>query len=574
MSKKELVGLLDKFIEEKNASWNHEDWLSLVSKVKEKGFDISENELGQLLEGERDVFYAKKSGTYILPKAKLTESCRNFLRSHNGEYNDEQRINFTNELSHLGTFNRNELALILESEKKKFLERKKQTTIDVGELEDLRSGITELQRKLSTRENQMAELNEMIDKQQAELIKKENLVKTHLDSSKNKDELLEVLKNDMKLERDFIDGTTRTLLEKEQALNAKEAELKAKGYEISDKLAELTKKLEYYQLLEKKSEADTNKLQKVSSDHNHQKNINNLLAKKVSLLEKQLHSKIVELERIKVVYREMHDTYGRDKAMLEDAEKKLREFGREAMEKKIEAEKGQKWVAENEKPLRELEEKLVKEKKILKERELNLAKKELTITEKYAEASAREKELLQKETKLILSYKEFEKKKSELSLLKQEVDAKFGETGKSIKARQEKIDDVLRELTKKTEVITKERKAVMNEKQRLMEKEKELKKFYYELQKLKARLDKREIDVVEKEKKIQNATEKNNKYIEDSHVSLARLKASLDKMRLELEQRERDLDDKRRKIHDEMIHVENEKLKLEKKFISMISEKS
>ena len=59
-TKKELIALVDEFVEEKNAKWEHEDWLRLTNKVKEKGLNVKEEELGKLLEKEREIYKAKK----------------------------------------------------------------------------------------------------------------------------------------------------------------------------------------------------------------------------------------------------------------------------------------------------------------------------------------------------------------------------------------------------------------------------------------------------------------------------------------------------------------------------------
>jgi hypothetical protein len=75
VKKRELLHLLDRFIEEKSASWNHDDWLSLVEKVKVKKFSINEQELGDLLEKERDNYNAKKLGLHIISKSKIINNC-------------------------------------------------------------------------------------------------------------------------------------------------------------------------------------------------------------------------------------------------------------------------------------------------------------------------------------------------------------------------------------------------------------------------------------------------------------------------------------------------------------------
>ncbi|MBN2367955.1 hypothetical protein JXC34_02975, partial [Candidatus Woesearchaeota archaeon] len=70
-SKKNLLQLVDEFIEEKNASWNHEDWTSFVSKVKSEGIDLKEETLGNLLETRKEKYTAKIHGLKILSRSKL-----------------------------------------------------------------------------------------------------------------------------------------------------------------------------------------------------------------------------------------------------------------------------------------------------------------------------------------------------------------------------------------------------------------------------------------------------------------------------------------------------------------------
>ena len=65
-----LVHIVDEFIEGKNAIWNHEDWLDLVENVNKSGININENDLGEFLETEKNVFLAKKQGLKIVSKSK------------------------------------------------------------------------------------------------------------------------------------------------------------------------------------------------------------------------------------------------------------------------------------------------------------------------------------------------------------------------------------------------------------------------------------------------------------------------------------------------------------------------
>lgn len=49
-----LFEIIDDFMEETHMQWNHQDWLSLLSKVDKAGFIMDPDELGKLIERERE----------------------------------------------------------------------------------------------------------------------------------------------------------------------------------------------------------------------------------------------------------------------------------------------------------------------------------------------------------------------------------------------------------------------------------------------------------------------------------------------------------------------------------------
>src|SRR3989338_5828901 len=112
----ELLNLVDNFIIQKNGSWTHEDWLSLLSKVQEKRININEQQLGEILENERGMYNAKKLGISIIPKHDLEKFCRDFVEKTNADYSHEMWLSFLNDLSRHGYYNKNEVGLILEKE--------------------------------------------------------------------------------------------------------------------------------------------------------------------------------------------------------------------------------------------------------------------------------------------------------------------------------------------------------------------------------------------------------------------------------------------------------------------------
>lgn len=46
--------IVDKFLKDTNMKWNHEDWLHLIHEVKHAGYKITEDELGAMIERERE----------------------------------------------------------------------------------------------------------------------------------------------------------------------------------------------------------------------------------------------------------------------------------------------------------------------------------------------------------------------------------------------------------------------------------------------------------------------------------------------------------------------------------------
>lgn len=53
-NKFKLFDIIDQFLKETNMSWNHGQWLALLSKVERAGYKINPDELGRMIERERD----------------------------------------------------------------------------------------------------------------------------------------------------------------------------------------------------------------------------------------------------------------------------------------------------------------------------------------------------------------------------------------------------------------------------------------------------------------------------------------------------------------------------------------
>ena len=51
------AGVLASFVEAFNGSWDHGQWLELVSYVRGMGYVVSEDKLGMALEAERDRYF-------------------------------------------------------------------------------------------------------------------------------------------------------------------------------------------------------------------------------------------------------------------------------------------------------------------------------------------------------------------------------------------------------------------------------------------------------------------------------------------------------------------------------------
>jgi len=49
-----LFDIINNFMENTHMRWNHNDWLSLLAQVDEAGFLMDKDELGRLIERERE----------------------------------------------------------------------------------------------------------------------------------------------------------------------------------------------------------------------------------------------------------------------------------------------------------------------------------------------------------------------------------------------------------------------------------------------------------------------------------------------------------------------------------------
>ena len=83
-----LLNLLDEFIVEKNASWNHQDWLSLLDRINSNGIKIPESELGEILENEKYRKFFKTFATreYSVENIVFYEEVKKFKK-----LNEEER---------------------------------------------------------------------------------------------------------------------------------------------------------------------------------------------------------------------------------------------------------------------------------------------------------------------------------------------------------------------------------------------------------------------------------------------------------------------------------------------------
>ncbi|MFH2021293.1 MAG: hypothetical protein ABIJ34_07805 [archaeon] len=104
--KLELLKLVDEFVGQNQGSWNHNQWLGFLGKVKGEGYTIPEDQLGNLANDEKDYYEASHEGVKLIPEDRLVELCRQFLAETKGDYSEKQWLLFLSELSNLGYYSK------------------------------------------------------------------------------------------------------------------------------------------------------------------------------------------------------------------------------------------------------------------------------------------------------------------------------------------------------------------------------------------------------------------------------------------------------------------------------------
>lgn len=248
-----LLHILDEFIEEKNASWNHDDWLLLIKKINSSGIVIPDIDLGNVLENEKSVYLAKKQGLNIISKSKLVNLCRNFIKQHGVLYSESEWNDFLVNISNIGYYNKIQLLYHINIEKEKYSQRQKPIIKDQkiefehnnisdlksssneikGDMDDNLKKISLLEYSLSKREGHIASLSHLIESLKKELFDLKEKVPDTLKVEKEK-----LLKIKAKIKQYEIKvGKYNKLIKKESELKKAEIEIR-QGNESLDKLKE------------------------------------------------------------------------------------------------------------------------------------------------------------------------------------------------------------------------------------------------------------------------------------------------------------------------------------------------
>lgn len=136
-----LLNLLDDFIEEKNASWNRDEWLLLVNKVNINGIEIKDSELKKILENKKDIYLAKKQGLSIISKSELIKLCKKFIEQHGITYSESQWNDFLVNVGIIGYYNKTELLYYINIEKENYT--KSHESVVIGKKHESKHKISE-----------------------------------------------------------------------------------------------------------------------------------------------------------------------------------------------------------------------------------------------------------------------------------------------------------------------------------------------------------------------------------------------------------------------------------------------
>ena len=108
-----VIDFISKLITEKEGKVNESDILLLFNGLSKDGLNLGLNHFRELVENELGFYNAKKYQIRIIQKPRIVMACREFLKKTSGNYSKSQWLNFLNELSRQGYFNKNEVSYII-----------------------------------------------------------------------------------------------------------------------------------------------------------------------------------------------------------------------------------------------------------------------------------------------------------------------------------------------------------------------------------------------------------------------------------------------------------------------------
>ena len=87
------AGILASFVEAFEGSWNHEQWLELVSYVRDMGYSVSDAPLGLALEEERELYFlGLERNERLAARAPVIEETISFIESSDSFLSSLEKI--------------------------------------------------------------------------------------------------------------------------------------------------------------------------------------------------------------------------------------------------------------------------------------------------------------------------------------------------------------------------------------------------------------------------------------------------------------------------------------------------
>jgi len=124
----DLMRDLNSFIKEKDGSWNHDDWISFVDTLRDRGHEFDINALGYVLEEQKRVYSANRTRTNQADLIKVKDSglLTDFIKEKDGKWSKFDLLKLMHDLKTSGfTITKNHLDFLLEQELRKYSKQDK-----------------------------------------------------------------------------------------------------------------------------------------------------------------------------------------------------------------------------------------------------------------------------------------------------------------------------------------------------------------------------------------------------------------------------------------------------------------